>query len=177
MLKGININLRMVEPEDIPILSDWLNNIEYQGQYTPLHQKSKNEWMKHFNDISEDHKEFVIEKKDGTKIGLIIYYIVQGGSYRFLEIGYSITISERKKGYCTEAVRIFTDFLFLSHAIERIQATADSRNIASQKVLEKAGFTKEGTLRKAVFIKGNYIDISLFSILRDEWKEPQILKF
>jgi RimJ/RimL family protein N-acetyltransferase len=176
MLEGNKIKLRAIEPEDIPIVSDWLNNIEYQGQYTPMHQKSKKEWMNHFSNISEDHKEFVIEKKDGTKIGLIIYFMVQGGPYRFLEIGYSITIPERKKGYCTEAVKILIDFLFLSQAIERIQATADSRNIASQKVLEKAGFTKEGTLRKAVFIKGNYIDISLFSMLRDAWKEPKILK-
>jgi RimJ/RimL family protein N-acetyltransferase len=86
-------------------------------------------------------------------------------------------MSERKHGYCTEAVQIFIDYLFLSQAIERIQATTDSRNAASQRVLQKAGFSKEGIMRKAVFMKGDYVDITLFSILREDWKEKKILKF
>ncbi|MFX0008654.1 MAG: GNAT family N-acetyltransferase [Candidatus Hermodarchaeota archaeon] len=177
MLEGKNINLRAMELEDIPILSEWLNNLKFQGEYTPLIQRSTTELSKRFSDISEDHKEFIIEKKDGTKIGLIIYFIVQGGPYHLLEIGYYMIMSERRHGYCTEAVQVFTDFLFLSHAIERIQATTDSRNDASQRVLQKAGFSKEGIIRKAVFMKGEYVDVTLFSILREDWKEKKILKF
>ncbi|MFW9821200.1 MAG: GNAT family N-acetyltransferase [Candidatus Thorarchaeota archaeon] len=177
MLEGNKINLRAMEPEDTSLLSDWLNNLNFQGQYTPLIQRSKAELSKRFSDISEDHKEFIIEKKDGTEIGLIIYFIVQGGPYRLLEIGYYMIMSERKHGYCTEAVQIFTDFLFLSHAIERIQATTDTSNVASQKVLLKAGFSKEGVIRKAVFMKGDYVDVTLFSILREEWQEKKVLKF
>lgn len=102
--------------------------------------------------------------------------MVKGGPYNLLEIGYYMILSERKKGYCTEAVKLFIDFLFLLQAVQRIQAATDDRNQVSQKVLENAGFTKEGTMRKALFMKGEYVDISLFSILRDEWKEPKILK-
>jgi len=49
------------------------------------------------------------------------------------------------------------------------------RNLASQKVLEKAGFKKEGTMRKYFFIRGELGDACLYSILREEWKEPRIL--
>jgi RimJ/RimL family protein N-acetyltransferase len=49
------------------------------------------------------------------------------------------------------------------------------RNFASQKVLEKAGFKKEGTIRKSAFIKGEWRDGCLYSILREEWKGPKIL--
>jgi RimJ/RimL family protein N-acetyltransferase len=49
------------------------------------------------------------------------------------------------------------------------------RNLASQKVLEKAGFKKEGTMRKYFFIRGELRDACLYSILREEWKEPKIL--
>jgi RimJ/RimL family protein N-acetyltransferase len=176
MLEGININLRAMEPEDIPLISDWLNNIELQGRYTPLIQRSKEEMTHLFTEISDDRKLFIMEKKDNTKIGIMIYFMVRGGPYNLLEIGYYMILSERKKGYCTEAVKLFVDFLFLSQAIERIQATTDSRNGASQRVLEKAGFTKEGTMRKGLFMKGDHVDIALFSILRDDWKEPKILK-
>jgi ribosomal-protein-alanine N-acetyltransferase len=57
----------------------------------------------------------------------------------------------------------------------RIQVTTDPRNLASQKVLEKAGFKKEGTLRKWSFLRGEVRDGYLYSILREEWKEPRIL--
>jgi RimJ/RimL family protein N-acetyltransferase len=83
--------------------------------------------------------------------------------------------SERGKGYCTEAVRIIVDYLFLSRDTMRIQACTDTRNVASQKVLEKAGFKKEGTMRKYLFPRGELRDACLYSILREEWKEPKIL--
>jgi ribosomal-protein-alanine N-acetyltransferase len=47
--------------------------------------------------------------------------------------------------------------------------------MASQRVLEKAGFKKEGIVRKCIFIRGEWRDEFLYSILREEWKEPQIL--
>jgi RimJ/RimL family protein N-acetyltransferase len=42
-------------------------------------------------------------------------------------------------GYCSEAVKIMGDYLFLSKNIVRIQAHSDARNLASERVLEKAG--------------------------------------
>jgi RimJ/RimL family protein N-acetyltransferase len=42
----------------------------------------------------------------------------------------------------------------------------------SQKVLEKVGFKNEGTLFKGLFMRGEYRDLFLYSILREEWKEP-----
>lgn len=48
-------------------------------------------------------------------------------------------------------------------------------NMASQRVLEKAGFRKEGVVRKRIFVRGNWRDEFLYSILREEWKEPRIL--
>jgi RimJ/RimL family protein N-acetyltransferase len=47
------------------------------------------------------------------------------------------------------------------------------RNKASQRVLEKADFTREGTIRKTS--RGARNDAYLYSILREEWKEPKIL--
>ncbi len=94
---------------------------------------------------------------------------------RQLEIGYSLVPNEREKGYCSEAVKIMVDYLFLSKDITRVQAQTDHRNVASQKVLEKVGFKKEGTLRKTFFTNGEWTNMFLFSILREEWKEPKIL--
>jgi RimJ/RimL family protein N-acetyltransferase len=91
------------------------------------------------------------------------------------EISYDLVPSERGKGYCSEAVKIMVDYLFLSKDIVRVQAHIAAGNMASQRVLEKAGFKKEGTFRKEYFVRGEWRDSCTFSILREEWKEPKIL--
>jgi len=171
LLEGKTVNLRVVEKEDLPLWSEWNNNPEFRGEYTPLPQESKTELAKRYDNLGPDAKWFFIEKKDGTKIGGVIYFPVG----KLLEIGFALIPNERGKGYCTEAVEIMVDYLFASKEIVRIQATTHVENKASQKVLEKAGFTREGTIRKVLFIRGEWADGYLYSILREEWKEPKIL--
>jgi ribosomal-protein-alanine N-acetyltransferase len=96
-------------------------------------------------------------------------------SGQHFEIGYRLVPQARNKGYCTEAARVLVDFLFLSKNIVRIQAKTNPRNVASQRVLEKAGFKREGLIRKDVFIRGQWQDSVLYSIFREEWKKPKIL--
>ena len=83
--------------------------------------------------------------------------------------------SERGKGYGIEAIQMMVDYIFLEKDIVRIQAPTGTKNIPSQKTLEKAGFSKEGIMRKSWYAKGEYIDQYLYSILREEWKEPKVL--
>jgi len=71
---------------------------------------SKTEWEKRYDNLSPDTKWFFIEKKDGTKIGTIYHFL--NGNY--MEIGYILVPSERKKGYGSEAIRIIVDYLFLN---------------------------------------------------------------
>jgi len=171
MLEGKAVNLRVSEREDLSLIGDWRNNPEFQGEYNLLIQESKEELAKRYDNFSPDEKWFLIEKKDGTKIGIIVLEI-EGGVQ---EIGYGIIPNERGKGYCTEAVKIAVDYLFLSKSLVRIQAHTNVKNTASQRVLEKAGFKKEGVVRKRIFVRGNWRDEFLYSILREEWKEPKIL--
>jgi RimJ/RimL family protein N-acetyltransferase len=171
LLEGKNVNLRVEEKEDLPLVAEWLNNPDYFGEYNPLMQMSRTELEKRYADKTPEQGWFIIEKKDGSKIGSTSHF-AEG---RTFEIGYAIVPSERGKGYCTEAVKIMVDYLFLSKDTVRIQAHIDPRNMASQKVVEKAGFKKEGTIRKCYFAKGEWRDMSLHSIIRGEWKEPKIL--
>jgi RimJ/RimL family protein N-acetyltransferase len=92
-----------------------------------------------------------------------------------MEIVCFLVPSERGKGYGAEAFQLMVDYLFLSNSIVRIQAIANVRNKPAQKVLEKAGFKREGTIRKLLLVRGIWTDYYLHSILREEWKEPKIL--
>jgi len=116
---------------------------------------------------------FIIEKKDGTKIGHIGGWT--RGRGRTMEIGFALLPNERRKGFGTEAIQMMIDHLFMTRDIARIQTSTDTKNEASQKALEKAGFTKEGMMRKSWYMRGEYRDHYLYSVLREEWKEPKIL--
>ena len=168
------MNLRIMEKEDLPVYSEWVNNPDFYGEYDYLDQKSRSEIEKRFESYPPEKRKFLIQKKDGTRIGGIESekHPAYGG---YLEIGFTVVPEERGKGYCSEAVKIMVDYLFLSNSLSRIQALTDTRNLASQRVLEKAGFMKEGLLRKAAFIRGEWRDLFIYSILREEWKEPKIL--
>ena len=93
MLEGKNVNLRIVEKEDLPLVGEWRNNPEFQGEYNLLIQESKAELEKRYDNFRPEEKWFLIEKKDGSEIGLIVLEPEDG----MQEIGYSIFPSERGK--------------------------------------------------------------------------------
>ena len=93
----------------------------------------------------------------------------------WMEIGYSIIPRERGKGYGTEAIQLMVDYLFLVKDIPRIMINTDVQNTASIRAAEKAGFQKEGVIRKGGFTWGRHADCCILGILRIEWKEPKIL--
>ena len=169
------MNLRLMEKEDVPLLVDWWSNPEFWGEYFSPTQRTKTDMEKFLESNPLDYRQFIIEKKNRTKIGGIQHFNVLAPYAKTLEIGYALLPNERAKGYCTEAAQIMLDYLFLSKDVACIQATTDVGNVASQKVLEKAGFQKEGTLRKRFFSNGEWKDTVMFSILKEEWKEPRIL--
>ena len=172
MLEGKNVNLRVVEREDLLLLTEWLNNPEFAGEFMWFpQQQSRAEQEKEYDNPPHDTKQFFIEKKDGTKIGWMGHFL----HGNLLEMFYYLLSSERGKGYGTEAAIIMVDYLFLSKDIVRVQARTDVRNEGSQKVLGKAGLKKEGIVRKSLFTRGEWRNMVLFSILREEWKEPKIL--
>lgn len=172
MLEGKTVNLRVVEKEDLNLLLDWFNNPEIAGRYEPLDsQQSRQEFENRYDKLGPDEAFFFIEKKDGSKIGSIGHY----SKGNLLEVGYCILPNERVRGYCTEAVQMMVDYLFLSRDVVRVQAHTHIGNKASQRVLEKSGFRKEGIIRKDTFTRGEWRDSCLYSILREEWKEPRIL--
>jgi RimJ/RimL family protein N-acetyltransferase len=171
LLEGKNVNLKIQEKEDLKLIAEWINTPDFFGEFQPFIQVSGAELEKDYDTMPPEERWFFIEKKDGSRVGTIGHY----PNGKLFEIGYSVIPSERGKGYCSEAAKIMVDYLFLSKDIVRIQAHTNVRNVASQRVLEKVGFKKEGVVRKSVFVRGEWRDRYLYSILREEWKQPKVL--
>ena len=178
MLEGKNVNLRVAEREDVDYLVGCVNEMPW-GEYVGISEQiTKSQQMKYFDNPSNytiltESKWFIVQKKDATKIGLMNHRLVLPS--RCIELSLGLTPKEQGRGYGTEATQLMVDYLFMSKDIARIQATIHVKNVASERVVEKVGFKREGLLRKMAFLRGEWIDFYLYSILREEWKEPKIL--
>jgi RimJ/RimL family protein N-acetyltransferase len=84
-----------------------------------------------------------------------------------IEIGYWLFEQARGRGLATQAVRAFAREAFAS-GIWRIEAHVRIGNDASERVLERAGFTREGVARRLLRHGGERVDATVFSLLADE---------
>jgi RimJ/RimL family protein N-acetyltransferase len=130
--------------------------IKYQIDRINYFQKSSQ------NDQSYN---FGIFKKDGTLIGTINLFQVIRGSLQSAFIGYFLDKRHNGKGYTTEAVKLLVEYAFNELKLHRIEAGVMPHNIGSIRVLEKAGFHKEGIAVKNVKINGQWEDHQVLAII------------
>ncbi|XP_040378752.1 uncharacterized N-acetyltransferase p20-like [Oryza brachyantha] len=89
-------------------------------------------------------------------------------------LGYRVAHAHWGRGVATRAVRTAAEVAFAEWPwLERLEAVADVGNPASQRVLEKAGFAREGVLRRYVLLKGTPRDMVMFSRVRHERKPAE----
>uniref|UniRef100_A0A7N0USR9 N-acetyltransferase domain-containing protein n=1 Tax=Kalanchoe fedtschenkoi TaxID=63787 RepID=A0A7N0USR9_KALFE len=89
------------------------------------------------------------------------------------KLGYVLATEYWGRGIVTEAVKMVSERIFKEWPhLERLEALVDVDNLRSQRVLEKAGFLKEGVLRKFYRIKGRLVDVAIFSLLSTDVKNP-----
>ena len=104
---------------------------------------------------------------DGKAIGSIGVFRQSNIHRQTGELGYYIAEAYWGKGIMTEAVKQICEYVFRSSDIIRIYAEPFACNIASCRVLEKAGFQYEGTLRRNAVKNGKVIDMKMYSMIKD----------
>ena len=90
--------------------------------------------------------------------------------FRSASLGYCLTEAAWGHGYATEAARVLLEWAFGALDLNRVQAEADTRNVASARVLEKLGFVHEGTLREDCIVNGDVSDTWVYGLLRRDWE-------
>jgi RimJ/RimL family protein N-acetyltransferase len=121
--------------------------------------------------ISEDTGTLAVETPEGALAGTVSWFTVQHGptaACRALNIGISLLPGQRRRGYGAAAQQALAEYLFATTLTERIEAETDVENVAEQRALERAGFTREGVLRHAQFRAGRWRDTVIYSVLRAE---------
>jgi RimJ/RimL family protein N-acetyltransferase len=82
------------------------------------------------------------------------------------QIGIDLVPEARGRGHGTQAQRLLADYLFETTGLHRVEASTDVENLAEQRSLQKAGFTREGVNRQAQYRGGAYHDLVLYARLR-----------
>jgi RimJ/RimL family protein N-acetyltransferase len=93
--------------------------------------------------------------------------------YRSASIGYCFDEAAWGQGFATEAAGALLQWAFDTLDLNRVQAEADTRNMASGRELEKLGFVREGTLREDCIVDGEISDSWVYGLLRRQWKPLQ----
>ena len=112
---------------------------------------------------------WAIEYKENGKLIGGIDFVKWDEQANCAEIGYILNKEYWNKGIMTEAVGEVIKFGFEKMELNRIEIRCDERNIASSRVMEKNGLKYEGTLRQEKYIKGEYVNIKVYSILKEEY--------
>jgi RimJ/RimL family protein N-acetyltransferase len=123
--------------------------------------------------LRDDHNGVMLIERvdDGGVIGTIGWHRVRYGPNRESDawmFGIDLAPEARGHGYGTEAQRLVADYLFETTPVNRVEASTDADNLAEQRSLEKAGFTREGVNRGAQYRAGAYHDLVLYSRLRSD---------
>ncbi len=112
-----------------------------------------------------------IELKETKKvIGILEVFDVEND--RIGRVGYRVAPWLWGNGICGEAMKRVIEFIFTDTTLDRLEANADVRNIASNKVLEKSGFLLEGTIRHGKMVS-QYCDYHIWGLLREDFEKAR----
>jgi RimJ/RimL family protein N-acetyltransferase len=165
------VTLRPVREDDLPWLASLRDGPANTGSHE-WHGWSDPQWeRRHWAEsglLGDDGGTLIVWH--GTdRVGSVSWRTVQTGPTAFnWAIGIGLAPEFRGRGYGPAAQRLVVRYLFAHTQANRIEATTEITNVAEQRALEKAGFTREGILRGTTFRQGRWHDQVIYSVLRNE---------
>lgn len=117
--------------------------------------------------------EFAVEERtSGTILGVTSLHRLDW-LRRSAGVGYWIRRRRFGEGFATEAADAVVSHAFGSLSIHRVEALIGLFNKASQRVVEKLGFTREGVAREVEFVDGRFLDHLQYSLLEGD-RRPEL---
>ncbi|SEN46450.1 GNAT family N-acetyltransferase [Lihuaxuella thermophila] len=183
-LRGQNVFLKFLELSDAEaLLRLELKNRDFFQRYTALRDddfytlEGQRDRIRKNNELKNLDRLYsfgIYLLETGELIGNITLSEVVRGALQSGWIGYALDQDHNGKGYMTEAVRLVVSYAFDVLRLHRIEAGVMPHNLASIKVLEKAGFHQEGIAKKNVKINGRWEDHQILAIINEKEEETEM---
>lgn len=166
-LRGEDVTLHTIEDADVPFLTDLVNHPEvwpHLAQYAPLSEGQEQQFVDSLADTEDVHVLVCVEGEPAGIVGMNDLEATLGNA----ELGYMLHPDHWGKGYMTDAARRLARYGFEDRRLHKVYANAFETNPASQRVLEKVGFEREGTLREHAFVRGEHVDVYRYGLLESD---------
>lgn len=116
---------------------------------------------------------FVFGSDGGVLLGGISLSNLRRGVAQCGTLGYWVGAAHARQGYMTETLALVLEFCFNQLGLHRVEAACLPDNEASQRLLRRAGFRKEGYARRYLKIRGQWHDHVMFALLGDEFARSE----
>jgi ribosomal-protein-alanine N-acetyltransferase len=182
-LKGERVTLRM------PVASDYGEWAKLRGESRAFlepweprwahDELEKPAWRYRLRRYREDFARgtaiafFIVDTKSGKLLGGVTLGNIRHGVARSGHIGYWIGEKYAGQGYMADALELLARHAFDTMRLHRIEAACIPGNTRSVRVLEKAGFTREGLLRSYLKINGGWQDHYLYALIEGDRRDAR----
>ncbi len=165
------ITLRPVREDDLEMLDRLVYDPEMNGEFGWFGWFDVRRWRRRWDEngmLGQDGGTLIVDL-GGVRIGMVNWRRQQTTPAAYCwEIGIALVPGARGQGYGTQAQRLLSRYLFANTTVHRVWAATEAGNIAEQKALEKAGFTREGVMRGIGWRDGAWRDGVAYSLLRTD---------
>jgi diamine N-acetyltransferase len=169
-IQGQKVFLRPYQSDDAEQMVQWLHgNDPYYITSRPFHFRSVDEQKAAFS-LGENDARFIITDRQSVPVGTIEYFNLNQRN-RSVQIDFMLDPAEKGKGYASEAVNMLLIILFENMGMNKIYVQAGAYNKSAIELLENTGFKLDGTLREHYYLRGQFYDGVVYSILRSDYDQ------
>lgn len=176
ILETNRLVLREITPEDAESIFNYLSDKEVMKYYGLEPFQSVNDaldeisWYQSIRENSTGIRWGITLKGKDEVIGSCGYLNIIPQHYRS-DIGFELSKDYWGQGIAQESIEAIIKYGFEQLNLQRIQALIEPPNEASQKLVERQGFIKEGLLRNYEFTSGKFDNLYMYSLLKEDFDE------
>jgi ribosomal-protein-alanine N-acetyltransferase len=173
-----DLELRLPEPEDVQAFLELVvRNRDHFRPYEPRRppayftlsgQRDQIAAAQRQARLGERFEFGIWENGSGELVGRISLGGISRGALQNAYLGYGVDIDHGGRGIATKAVKLAVGVAFEELGLHRVQAAVVPENVASARVLEKAGFREEGLARRYLFLDGQWKDHRMFAVTNED---------
>lgn len=169
-LRTRSTNLRWWDEEDVDPLFELRSDPEtmrYIGVEPMTERKEAEKYIQKYKDRFDQREAVtwcIADKKTDKMLGYVTIFQIDHG-HHFAKVGYALLRKHVSKGIMSEVLPAVIRYAFDEMNLHRLEANIDSRNIASEKLLIKCGFTKEAHFKENYHFRGEYLDSFIYALV------------
>jgi [ribosomal protein S5]-alanine N-acetyltransferase len=173
LIEGERVRLEPPRPEWTPVYQRWLADMEVTRYLLHRHPPSERQEERYLEQAEEDRHRvvwaIVLKEQDKLIGGTVLEKI----DWRTRDAESGIMIGDKRewrRGYASEVMRLRTEYAFMELGLRKVWTGVWLPNHGSRRALEKAGYRQCGLMRRHFFVDGQWHDVWLAEVLREDWE-------